>query len=123
MFLYNETFITRRKILVVNDDPAVRNLIQRFLTKLNYQVEVAADGETARAIFQSFQADLVILDVNLPDVSSYELCKEMQIPREVFILMLTTHLDKGRGADSYLTKPFGLGELQAKVAEILNGGI
>lgn len=121
MFLYNEASITRRKILVVDDDPAVRNLIQRFLTKLNYQVEVASDGKTARAIFQSFHADLVILDVTLPDVSSYDLCKEMQIPREVFILMLTTNLDKGRGADSYLTKPFNLGELQTKVAEILNG--
>ncbi|OUL27214.1 hypothetical protein BV378_11235 [Nostoc sp. RF31YmG] len=111
----------RRKILVVDDDPAVRNLIQRFLTKLNYQVEAAADGETARAVFQSFHPDLVILDVSLPDVNIHDLCKEMQNQRTVFVLMLTTHLAEGRGADSYLTKPFGLGQLEARVAEVLNG--
>jgi len=54
------------KILVV-DDPAIRNLIQRFLSKQNYQVEAAEDGKTALATFEQFNPDLVILDVNLPD--------------------------------------------------------
>ncbi|OUL36016.1 hypothetical protein BV372_08950 [Nostoc sp. T09] len=111
----------RRKILVVDDDPAVRNLIQRFLTKLNYQVETAADVETARSVFQSFHPDLVILDVTLPDVNIHDLCKEMQNHREVFVLMLTRHLDESIGADGYLTKPFNLGQLEARVAEVLNG--
>ncbi|MCC5626234.1 response regulator transcription factor, partial [Nostoc sp. CHAB 5715] len=57
------------KILVVDDDPAVRNLIQRFLIKQNYQVEAAEDGKTALTLFEQFNPDLVILDVNLPDVT------------------------------------------------------
>ncbi|PMB16776.1 DNA-binding response regulator, partial [Fischerella thermalis CCMEE 5319] len=66
------------KILVVDDDPAVRNLIQRFLMKQNYQVEAAEDGKTALALFEQFNPDLVILDVNLPDVIGFNLCQEMQ---------------------------------------------
>jgi two-component system, OmpR family, response regulator len=61
------------KILIVDDDPAIRNLIQRFLSKQKYQVESAEDGKTALAIFEQFNPDLVILDVNLPDTIGYNL--------------------------------------------------
>jgi two-component system, OmpR family, response regulator len=114
------------KILVVDDDPAVRNLIQRFLSKQNYQVESAEDGKTALALFEKFNPDLVILDVNLPDAIGYNLCQEMQSRTGVFVLMLTTRSDEAdkikgfaKGADDYLTKPFGLGELEVRVAAIL----
>lgn len=114
------------KILVVDDDPAVRNLIQRFLLKQNYQVEAAEDGKTAIALFEQFNPDLVILDVNLPDVIGFNLCEEMQSRSGVFVLMLTSRTDEAdkirgftKGADDYLTKPFGLGELEVRVAAIL----
>ncbi|MEB3178303.1 MAG: response regulator transcription factor [Nostocaceae cyanobacterium] len=114
------------KILVVDDDPAVRNLIQRFLSKQNYQVESAEDGKTALALFEQFNPDLVILDVNLPDAIGYNLCQEMQGRTGVFVLMLTSRADEAdkirgfaKGADDYLTKPFGLGELEVRVAAIL----
>jgi two-component system OmpR family response regulator len=114
------------KILVVDDDPAVRNLIQRFLIKQNYQVEAAEDGKTALALFEQFNPDLVILDVNLPDVIGFNLCQEMQSRNGVFVLMLTSRGDEAdkirgfaKGADDYLTKPFGLGELEVRVAAIL----
>jgi len=114
------------KILVVDDDPAVRNLIQRFLSKQNYQVESAEDGKTALALFEQFNPDLVILDVNLPDAIGYNLCQEMQSRTGVFVLMLTSRADEAdkirgfaKGADDYLTKPFGLGELEVRVAAIL----
>ncbi len=114
------------KILVVDDDPAVRNLIQRFLIKQNYQVEAAEDGKTALAPFEQFNPDLVILDVNLPDVIGFNLCQEMQSRNGVFVLMLTSRTDEAdkirgfsKGADDYLTKPFGLGELEVRVAAIL----
>ncbi|HLO84179.1 MAG TPA: response regulator transcription factor [Nostocaceae cyanobacterium] len=114
------------KILVVDDDPAVRNLIQRFLIKQNYQVEAAEDGKTALALFEQFNPDLVILDVNLPDVIGFNLCQEMQSRNGVFVLMLTSRADEtdkirgfSKGADDYLTKPFGLGELEVRVAAIL----
>jgi two-component system, OmpR family, response regulator len=114
------------KILVVDDDPAVRNLIQRFLLKQNYQVESAEDGKTALSMFEQFNPDLVILDVNLPDVIGFNLCQEMQSRSGVFVLLLTSRTDEAdkirgfsKGADDYLTKPFGLGELEVRVAAIL----
>lgn len=114
------------KILIVDDDPAIRNLIQRFLTRQNYQVESAQDGKTALEVFEQFNPDLVILDVNLPDVIGYNLCQEMQNRTKVFVLMLTSRADEAdkirgfsQGADDYLTKPFSLGELEVRVGAIL----
>jgi two-component system OmpR family response regulator len=114
------------KILVVDDDSAVRNLIQRFLLQQNYQVESAEDGRMALAVFEQFNPDLVILDVNLPDAVGFNLCQEMQNRSGVFVLMLTSRTDEAdkirgfsKGADDYLTKPFGLGELEVRVAAIL----
>jgi DNA-binding response OmpR family regulator len=82
------------KILVVDDDPAIRNLIHRFLTKQNYQMESAEDGKSAMATFEQFNPDLVILDVNLPDANGYNLCQEMQGRTGVFVLMLTSRTDE-----------------------------
>ena len=114
------------KILVVDDDPSIRNLIQRFLSKQNYQVESAEDGKTALTVFEQFNPDLVILDVNLPDTIGYNLCQEMQNRTKVFVLMLTSRADEAdkirgfsQGADDYLTKPFSLGELEVRVGAIL----
>lgn len=114
------------KILVVDDDPAIRTLIHRFLTRHEYQVESAEDGKAAMAIFDQFNPDLVILDVNLPDSTGYNLCQEMQNRTNVFVLMLTSRTDEAdkilgfsQGADDYLTKPFSLGELEVRVQAIL----
>lgn len=114
------------KILVVDDDPAIRNLIHRFLSKQDYQMESADDGKTAMALFEKWNPDLVILDVNLPDANGFHLCQEMQSQTGVFVLMLTSRSDESdkirgfaKGADDYITKPFSLGELGVRVAAIL----
>lgn len=114
------------KILVVDDDPAICNLVQRYLRAKNYQVEVAGDGKAALATFDQFNPDLVILDLNLPDTNGYTLCREMQQRTSVFVLMLTGRTDtadkiKGfsQGADDYLTKPFDLEELLYRLEAIL----
>ncbi|BAQ59642.1 two-component response regulator [Geminocystis sp. NIES-3708] len=114
------------KILIVDDDIHIANLITRFLKQKNYQVKYASDGKTAREIFNIFRPDLVILDINLPDTLGYNLCEEMQNNNDVFILMLTSRTDvedkkKGFliGADDYLTKPFDLEELEFRVQAIL----
>jgi two-component system OmpR family response regulator len=114
------------KILVVDDDPAVRNLVYRFLSKQDYEVESAEDGKSALANFEQLNPDLVVLDVNLPDANGYDLCKEMQARTGVFVLMLTSRSDEAdkirgftEGADDYLTKPFSLGELEVRVGAIL----
>jgi len=112
------------KILVVDDDPAIRNLVSRYLTHQNFEVESAKDGETALERFEQFHPDLVVLDINLPDTTGLKLCKEMQSQTGVLVLMLTS--DKHRelevlyiGADDYITKPFDLPVLEARVRAIL----
>ena len=114
------------KILVVDDDSAICNLITRFLAQKNYEMKYAYDGRSALAVFEKFSPDLVILDVNLPDTLGYNLCEEMQNRRSVFVLMLTSRNDaadkkKGfiKGADDYLTKPFDLEELEYRIKAIL----
>jgi DNA-binding response OmpR family regulator len=114
------------KILVVDDDPAIRNLILRFLSTKNYQMQSAHDGKTALTMFDQFNPDLVILDVNLPDALGYDLCEKMQEHTDVFVLFLTARgdaadKDKGfkQGGDDYLTKPFDLQELENRVGAIL----
>jgi DNA-binding response OmpR family regulator len=114
------------KILVVDDDPAIRNLIVRFLSQKSYQMEQADDGKSALELFDQFNPDLVILDVNLPDALGYNLCEDMQSRTDVFILMLTSRTDVAdkkegfaKGADDYLTKPFDLQELEFRVKAIL----
>jgi DNA-binding response OmpR family regulator len=114
------------KILVVDDDPAIRNLVHRFLTKQNYHMESAEDGKSAMQVFEQFNPDLVILDVNLPDANGYSLCQEMQSRTNVFVLMLTSRTDEAdkvrgfaQGADDYITKPFSLVELGGRVGAIL----
>jgi two-component system OmpR family response regulator len=114
------------KILVVEDDPAIRNLIHRFLAKQDYTLESAEDGKKALAMFEQFNPDLVILDLNLPDINGFDLCKEMQGRTGVFVLMLTSRTDEAdkirgfnEGADDYITKPFSLGELEVRVGAIL----
>lgn len=114
------------KILLVEDDPAVRRLVHRFLAKQSYQVESAADGHSALAIFEQFAPDLVILDINLPDTNGYELCRLMQEKTGVYVLMLSSRTDEAdriqgfrQGADDYVTKPFSLWELKARIGAIL----
>ena len=121
-----DTELSSAKILVVDDDIAICNLITRFLAQKNYQVEYAYDGQTAWEIFAQSLPELVILDINLPDTLGYNLCEKMQQSRGVFILMLTSRTDtedkkKGflTGADDYLTKPFDLEELECRVKAIL----
>ncbi|MEP6517134.1 response regulator transcription factor [Microcoleus vaginatus] len=116
---------TTPKILVVDDDPSIRNLVHRFLNQ-KYQVDSAADGETALAVFEKFKPVLVILDWNLPDTTGYHLCQEMQRRTNVFAIMLSSRTDEAdklkvlsAGADDYICKPFGLEELAIRIEVVL----
>ncbi len=118
--------IANTKILLVDDDPAIRKLVLRFLSQKNYQMESAQNGKSALDLFDEFKPDLVILDVNLPDINGYALCQQMQARTDVFVLMLTSRTDASdkiegfsKGADDYLTKPFDLQELEYRVQAIL----
>lgn len=100
---------------------AIRNLISSFFKYNNYQVESALDGKTALKLFAEFKPDLVILDVNLPDIRGFKLCQEMR-KSGVFVIMLSCMTDTNyilegfeKGADDYITKPFNLQILKAKI--------
>lgn len=115
---------SKNKIMVVDDDAAILNLISRFFDYNNYETETASDAKTARGVFQKFNPDLVILDVNLPDESGFKLCQEIR-QTGVLVLMLTCMTDTNyvlegfeKGADDYLTKPFDLEILKAKVGAL-----
>lgn len=116
-----------KRILVVEDDTAIRNLIQRFLgSKTTYEVKSVGDGKSAIASFKEFDPDLVILDINLPDSNGYQLCRDMQAATNVCVLMLTSSTDQAsklrllaEGADDYMTKPFDLEELAVRVDVVL----
>jgi len=116
---------TKSKILIVDDDASVRNLIQRFLSR-KYEIESAVDGKTALVLFEKFNPALVILDWNLPDANGYKLCQEMQSRTNVLIMMLTSRNDEAdkikvlaAGADDFLTKPFSLAEVEVRVEALL----
>ena len=110
------------KILVVDDDSAIRNLILLFLSQKNYQVESAKDGETALRLFEQYNPDLVILDVILPDIIGYTVCQRMKESRKsVLVIMVTSltdvehHVTGLEWADAYVTKPFHLPVLEKQV--------
>ncbi len=115
------------RVLVVDDEPAVRRALERALRLDSYEVELAADGEEALDALATRPADAVILDVAMPRLDGLEVCRRMrQAGDRTPILMLTARdaIDdrvKGLdvGADDYLVKPFALRELQARLRALL----
>ncbi|HUE28009.1 MAG TPA: response regulator transcription factor [Solirubrobacteraceae bacterium] len=115
------------RVLVVDDEPAVRRALERALTLDNYDVELAADGQEALDALATAPADAVVLDVMMPGVDGLEVARRMRRAGDrTPILMLTardaiddrvTGLDVG--ADDYLVKPFALRELQARLRALL----
>ena len=82
-----------KKILVVDDEPAIRDLVQMVLTREGYQVSVAQDGQTALTLVRSIQPDLILLDLMLPDISGHEVCKRINAQYQIPIIMLTAKND------------------------------
>ena len=125
---YNLMESKKKKILIVDDDRALQHLVNRFLSYNNYLTEIASNCAIARQKFQSFQPDLVLLDVNLPDDSGLKLCEEMR-QTDVAIVMLSSMTDNAyileafaRGADDYVAKPFDLQILKARLEALFRRG-
>ncbi len=117
------------RILVVDDEPSITEFVSYNLRKEGYFVEVAADGDSALAAAGSRPFDLVVLDVMLPGIDGYEVCKRLRATSDVPVLFLSardTELDKvvglEIGGDDYLAKPFGVRELSARVKALLRRG-
>jgi two-component system, OmpR family, response regulator len=114
------------KILIVDDDPNIRELIGLFLRNEGFNIVEASDGLDALKKLESFKADLVVLDIMMPNMDGWELCRQLKAAYEIPILMLTakgeTHQKlKGFqiGTDDYLVKPFEPLEMVARVKALL----
>lgn len=110
------------RILIVEDELDLANIIKDYLEKELYEVEICSQGDEAIEIFDKFKPSLVILDLMLPGMSGYEICQNIRIKSTIPILILSAKIDefdkvKGLdlGADDYITKPFRPRELLARV--------
>lgn len=116
--------MSKAKILVVDDEPGLRDMLADALKMQGYGVEVAGDGHAALREIHECHFDLVITDVNMPKVTGFELLERMRaVGNETPVILLTARGDRAdvavgfrAGADDYVTKPFGLEELLLRVA-------
>ena len=111
-----------KKILIVEDDRLIAELERDYLEASEYEVELAMDGFAGMKLVREQEYDLVILDVMLPGVSGFEICREIRNQKNTPIIMVSAKKDDidkirglGLGADDYMTKPFSPSELVARV--------
>jgi DNA-binding response OmpR family regulator len=113
-------------VLVVDDEPIVREVVVRYLSREGHRTLEAADGKAARAAIESSEPDLVVLDLMLPGTDGLELCRWIRSTSELPVIMLTARGEEADrivglelGADDYVTKPFSPRELAARVRTVL----
>ncbi len=116
----------RTRVLVVEDDPNISDLIRTNLSARGYDVVLSADGREVERLLERERPDIVLLDLTLPDADGFELCRQIRSRSPVGIIVVSARggeSDKVRalnqGADDYLTKPFGINELMARISATL----
>lgn len=116
----------KKKILIVDDDENIAELISLYLIKECFDTEIATDGEAAIRKFKEYQPDLILLDIMLPGIDGYDVCREIRKSSNVPIIMLSAKgevfdkvLGLKIGADDYMVKPFDSNELVARVQAIM----
>ena len=116
----------KTKILLVDDDPNIRQLVNLYLEKEGFEVEMADRGDTAVAKFKTFAPNLILLDLMLPGMDGWQVCREVRKTSNVPIIMLTAKdetfdkvLGLELGADDYMVKPFDTKELVARIKAVL----
>lgn len=115
-----------QKILVVDDEPEITRLVRAYLERAGFAVVTAGEGREALAVFRHERPNLVILDLNLPDLDGLDVCREMRRASNVPIIMLTARIEETDrliglelGADDYVVKPFSPREIVARVRAVL----
>ena len=118
--------MTATKVLVVDDEPTVREVVVGYLRRDGHEVAEAADGHTALALLESEPPDLVVLDMMLPGVNGLDVLRRVRASSDVPVIMLTARADESDrvaglelGADDYVVKPFSPRELAARVNGVL----
>lgn len=116
----------KKKILIVDDDENIAELISLYLLKECFDTEIAANGEDALEKFKEYRPNLILLDIMLPGIDGYDVCREIRKDSDVPIIMLSAKgevfdkvLGLKIGADDYMVKPFDSNELVARVQAIL----
>lgn len=116
----------KQKIMIVDDDNNIAELISLYLTKECFEAEVYNDGEAALAAFDTFKPNLIILDLMLPGIDGYQVCRDIRAKSQTPIIMLSAKgevfdkvLGLELGADDYMEKPFDTKELVARVKAVL----
>lgn len=114
------------KILIVDDDPNICELLRLYLAKEGYETQLAHDGEAAIALFDSFKPNLVLLDVMMPKMDGWEVCRRIRAASDAPVIMLTAKgetfdkvLGLELGADDYVVKPFDTKEVVARIKAVL----
>ncbi len=117
---------SKQKILIVDDDANIAELISLYLIKECYETKIVEDGEMALQVYDSFQPNLILLDLMLPGIDGYQVCREIRNRANTPIIMLSAKgevfdkvLGLELGADDYIIKPFDSKELVARVKAVL----
>ena len=116
----------KQRILIVDDEPQITRVLRMGLTTRGYDVRVAADGESALDTFNDWHPDLVITDLSRPNMGGLELCRHLRLISQVSIIVLSVKGEEkvkiealDAGADDYVTKPFSIDELLARMRAAL----
>lgn len=118
--------VNKQKILIVDDDENIAELISLYLTKECFETSIVYDGESALESVKTFEPNLILLDLMLPGIDGYQVCREVRASSSIPIIMLSAKgeifdkvLGLELGADDYMEKPFDTKELVARVRAVL----
>ena len=118
--------VSKNKILIVDDDSNIAELISLYLAKECFETQIVGDGVSALRAVKSYQPDLILLDIMLPGIDGYQVCREVRASSDTPVIMLSAKgevfdkvLGLELGADDYMEKPFDSKELVARVKAVL----
>jgi DNA-binding response OmpR family regulator len=126
IILRRDVYMTNKRILVVDDEVKILEIVKAYLEHEGYEVHTATNGKEGLDVFSAMEFSLIVLDLMLPDMSGEEICKNIRGQSDVPILMLTAKVDESSiinglniGSDDYVTKPFSPKQLVARINALI----